>query len=490
MKNVLKTMLARFRQPRWRHGKWSALLMSGFILLCILLNVGVKALEDEYGWKKDLSFNRYATTGEQTRSALDRLENDVELYLLYQSGAVDSQLLALLERYEVLSDRVSVLPTDLNRNPGILTRFEPDFTHAIEADTVIVNCPQTGRYRLLSYAEDFVTSSYNIDTGEFELAGLAYEKSLTEAIVYVTQPSIPTVGILTGHGELDEESLSLLIAFFQSNNCDSLSVNLLKGDTLDNVDLLLLAAPQKDLDEGELEQISAFAQSGKSLLVLRDYTDPIETLPNYLSLLRSYGVVPLPGVVVAGAEDSGSYYGEQLMLTPFMAEMDMTQPLLQGGMDILLLPAACAFETPGEPTSTLTVGTVLKTGPNAYVRNLSDGVDVIDMQPGDRQGELSVALFAHRMHANGNISRLFALGCSATLTAEYVYQRSYVEEFLLMLMGEMLPDKTVSLDIMAPAAVRPGLTAGSQTLGVVLTVALPLLIIMIGLIVLLPRRSR
>ena len=59
-----------------------------------------------------------------------------------------------------------------------------------------------------------------------------------------------------------------------------------------------------------------------------------------------------------------------------------------------------------------------------------------------------------------------------------------------MLMGEMLPDKTVSLDIMAPAAVRPGLTAGSQTLGVVLTVALPLLIIMIGLIVLLPRRSR
>ena len=41
----------------------------------------------------------------------------------------------------------------------------------------------------------------------------------------------------------------------------------------------------------------------------RDYTDPIVGMPNYFSLLKSYGVVPLPGVVVAGEEDVGSYYG-------------------------------------------------------------------------------------------------------------------------------------------------------------------------------------
>lgn len=483
-------LTARFRQPRWRHGKLGALLTAVFLLICVLVNIGVTALEEEYGWRRDLSFNQYATTGEETKDALDRLEHDVELYLLYQSGAVDAQLLALLERYEVLSARVSVLPTDLNRNPGILSRFEPDFSHAIEADTVIVNCPDTGRYRLLSYAEDFITQSYNIDTGEFELAGLAYEKSLTEAIVYVAQESIPTVGVLQGHGELDETSLALLLDFFRSNSCDVRTVNLLKGEELMGVDLLLLAAPQKDLSREELEQISDFAKTGKSLLAMMDYTDPLEKMPNYLSLLHAYGVEPLPGVVVAGAEDTGSYFEEPLMLIPYMEELDMTQPLLQNGMDILLLPAACAFETPGEPDGSLTAGTVLKTGPNAYVRNLSDGAGELDRQPGDRQGELSVAVFSHRMHADGSISRMFAIGCSATLTTEYIYQRSYVEEFLLMLMGEMLPDKAVSLEIMASAAVRPQLTAGSQTLGVALTIALPLLILLAGLAVLLPRRSR
>ena len=31
-------------------------------------------------------------------------------------------------------------------------------------------------------------------------------------------------------------------------------------------------------------------------------------MPNYQSLLRSYGFQPLDGVVIAGAEETGTYY--------------------------------------------------------------------------------------------------------------------------------------------------------------------------------------
>lgn len=481
--------IKRLREPRWRHGKLNALLMTSFLIICVLVNVAVTALEDSYGWKRDLSFNGYASTGKETQQTLERLEREVELYLLYQNGEVDAALLALLERYDVLSEKVAVLETDIARNPGILTRFEGDADHALEADTVIVNCPETGRYKLLNY-KDFMTAGYNVETGAYELEGLAYEKKLTEAILYVAQDSIPVVGILQGHGEFEESALAVLIEFLHSNNYATSAVNLLRGDTLEGVDLLLFAAPQNDLSDGEMEIISSYAQNGGNMLVLRDYTDPIEDMPNYMALLRSYGAVPLPGVVVAGAEDTGSYHEEPLMLLPYMESVDMTMQLIANGMDILLMPAASAFETPGDPTSSLTTAAVLKTGPHAYVRNLSDGVDVIDRQDGDIQGEITVGLFAHRMHANGNVSRMFALGCSATLMNEYIYQSSYVEEFLLMLMGELLPDKAVLLDIMASTALRPALTAGSQTLGVVLTAVVPLLVIMAGLCVLLPRRNR
>jgi len=488
MKTFVK-WFGRFREPRWRHGKLSAVLMAVFLAICVLLNVGVKALEDEYGWKRDLSFNGYATTGAETAEVLKQLQHEVELYLLYQNGSIDTQVLNLMERYAVLSDLITVLPTDIVRSPGVLTRFQGDLNNAISADTVIVNCPETGRYRVLTYA-DFITQGYNMELGAFEIEGLAYEKKLTEAIVYVAQGSIPTVGFLQGHAELDEPALTVFTSFLTSNNYDVRFINLLSGDTLDGVDMLVFAAPQKDLSDAEVDRISDFARSGKSLLMMRDYTDPLDSMPNYLALLRSYGIVPMEGVVVAGEEDAGSYYEEPLSLLPYMTQLDMTLPLINAGMDVLLMPAATAFETPGDPTESLSAATVLKTGPNAYVRSLTDGVISIEKQPGDVSGEISVAVFAHRMFSDGNISRAFAIGNSAMFINEYIYQRTFNQEFLLMLMGQLLPEKTVSLDIMASTALRPALTVGSQTTGIMLIVSIPLIVIIAGLCVLLPRRNR
>lgn len=168
----------------------------------------------------------------------------------------------------------------------------------------------------------------------------------------------------------------------------------------------------------------------------------------------------------------------------------MTLNLLSAGMDVLLMPGACAFETSQANDNSLAVAAVLKTGPNAYVRNVQDGSPTIDRQPDDISGELTVAVYANRMHYNGNVSRLFAVGNSTMFTDEYAYQVSYVEEFLITLMGELAPNATASLDIMVPAAFRPAMTAGSLTAGVALVVALPLVIVLLALCVLLPRRNR
>ena len=484
----MKNWFARFREPRWRHGRLGAVMMAAFLAVCVLVNVGVTALEESFGWQRDLSFNSYATTGKETQKVLERLEHPVELYLLYQSGAVDAEVLNLLRRYEVLCDRITVLPTDLSRNPGILSRFQGDVDRAIEADTVIVNCPSTGRYKLLTY-EDFLTTGYNVETGAFELEGLAYEKQLTEAIMYVAQEEIPVIGVLQGHGELNEAALSVLTSFLTSNNYAVRFVNLMEGDVLTDTDLLLIPSPQKDLTDLEADMIGAYAQDGGHFFITRDYTDPL-LLPNYTAFLRSYGVIPMDGVVAAGEEDRGSYYGDVFQLMPYMQSMDMTMHLTASGMDLLLMPYASAFETPAEPTGSLTTATVLQTGPNAYVRKVSDGVDSAQKQPGDVTGEISVGLYAHRMYANGNVSRLFALGSSPTIIWEYIYASSYTEEFLMAVLGDMLPQSKISLDIMASAALRPALTVGSQQAGVALIIAVPLLVIVIALCVLLPRRNR
>jgi hypothetical protein len=126
MKHLLSSVKERLLQPKWRHGSLGTLLMLLGIVVAVLINVALQSAEDTYGLSRDMSFNHYATTGETTKVAISQLENDVELYLLYQNGEENSQLLEVLQRYGVLSDRVTVLPTDINRNPGILTRFTGD----------------------------------------------------------------------------------------------------------------------------------------------------------------------------------------------------------------------------------------------------------------------------------------------------------------------------------------------------------------------------
>ena len=100
-------------------------------------------------------------------------------------------------------------------------------------------------------------------------------------------------------GKLRGKSASrLLLSFLESNGYDHVTVDLSAEGALTDVALLLIASPQKDFSDTELEEINEFAKEGGSLFITRDYTDPLDSMPNYLSLLRSYGATPLSGIAV------------------------------------------------------------------------------------------------------------------------------------------------------------------------------------------------
>ena len=143
---VAGRLWAVLKKPKWRHGGFGLAVLAALAAACVLLNIGVKALEDDYGWRRDFSFNGYTATGEQTQKVLASLAAPVDLYLLYQSGEMDSQLYEVLARYGRLSANVRVLPTDIAKNPGLLARFQGGVTKELAADSVVVSCEATGRY--------------------------------------------------------------------------------------------------------------------------------------------------------------------------------------------------------------------------------------------------------------------------------------------------------------------------------------------------------
>ena len=206
-----KTWLQAMKNNRkFRCGGFSAALTAAVVICALLVGAAADALEDRYALRADCSFNGAATQGAVTNAVLDQLEKDVHIYALVPVEGGDATLLSLLERYQAASDHVTVSRENLVRNPVLLTQFSDALGNSqVTDDCLIVSCPETGRARVLN-EDDYYIYSYNMETGYFDEAGFTYEKSVTEAILYVTQDELPVIQVLTGHGEMPKSDVENL----------------------------------------------------------------------------------------------------------------------------------------------------------------------------------------------------------------------------------------------------------------------------------------
>ncbi len=473
---------------KFRCGGFSIALTAAVVLLALLVGALSDSVEKRFALQADFSFNGATTQGEVTKAVLAQLNKDVRLCVVIPSGGGDETLLSLLDRYDAASGRVTVKRESLLSNPALQTLYtDASGETQVTDDCLIVTCQETGRTRILS-AQDYMLYSYNMETGYFDEDSYSYEKSVTEAILYVSQDDVPLIQILTGHGEMTADDTAILEDTLISANYQVRRVNLAAGDALDPNSVLMILAPRYDFSEREIEQLMAFARAGGDFFIVSQYSDPL-TLENYQAFLKAYGIEAYPGLVIAKAEDKDSYYAESpAILMPYMQETDATRTLLSAGEDILLLSAARAFKDPAYPPDGVALSPVLVTG-QAYIRNIDDGLNVVDQQPTDEEGQFVVAMWSDKMFDDGTVSHALALG-DATLFLNYWMQSSTSSTpFLMQMLRSLQGQAPVNLDILPKTAQRNGLSLGNITPALIVTIMLPLLVLLGAVLVLWPRKN-
>ncbi len=477
------------KHPKWRFGGYAALITAAVITVMALLNVGFGQLETKYGWRTDFSFNDLTTQSETTKGVLKSLPYPVHIYALYTKGREDLTLMEILNRYQAGSSLVTYEMLELDKNPGLISKFQGDSETSLSADSLIVYCQSTNRYKILP-PESFASLGYNMESGEYGLEA-AYEKRITESLLYVTRDTIPEIMLLAGHGEIAGDGAQTLTQALSGNNYQVRSVDLHNGDQLTPDALLMILSPRIDLDEEELRTITDFSQAGGPLFITCDYDDDLSNMPRYMSLLRLYGIVARNGLVVASNEEADTFFsGNTLYLTPYLLSSQATDSLLSAGLNYLIMPVARAFETPTTAVSGLTVTPILASGYKAYLRDTSDGNTTPDQQDTDPIGPFPLALLSTRTQQDGTLSNVFAMGNSMMINDGQLYSVSYNLEFLLRMCEYLLNQKPISLDIIAKPYMRPGLMDTSKTAGAAVAVALPLMVLIMALVILLPRRHR
>lgn len=461
--------------------------------VCILVIMLADSAEKKNGLRVDLSFNAITTHSETTEKLLNSLSEKVHVYALFSAGNEDLQLMELLDRYAAVSENFTWSKENLTRNPLLSQIVSSEVGDgAVTSDCLVVRCEKTGRTRVLS-GDDYVQYSYNVDSGAYEASGWTYEKSLSEAVLYVTSSELPLLQFLTGHDELDADEAAAMEEKLESANYRVSRIHLALGDIPDPAAPLFILSPRQDLTKEELGTLYDFARLGGSFFITADFDDP-DSLPNFFSLYREYGFEPLPGVVAADEKDRKSYYYNNSQLLPRMLPGDVTDYLYANDFTQIIMVGARAFEMPKESTASLITSPCLVTGETAYIRDFDETLKneeiSIEKQAGDREGQFALAITADRAFSDGTRSKAFIIGSSAVFTDKtgFMYANTYSGELLLYAAQYLSGAKTVSLDILPRQIVRPQLNYTDVLTPALLLTLAPLMVLVAAVAVLRPRK--
>lgn len=489
MKKIKAWLEKQMQNRKLRCGAYSVLLTVLAVVVCFGIIAVADLIEEKHALTADFSFNAGTVQGEVTRNVLSKLEKDVHIYALMSESGENDTLMQLLNRYDAASEHVTVSHERILTNPALLNKFAAEIgSKKYDKDCLIIWCEENNRARVLD-EDDYYLYTFDVETGVIYSAEIMYEKRITEAVLFVSGDELPSVQILTGHGELTKGDVMYMEELLTSSNYEVQWILLDNGDRPDPESPLMILRPMYDFSDSELKLLTEYAMAGGDFLIAANYDDSL-TLKNYNTLLRSYGVEAYPGIVVAMADDRDAYYADMPdWLMPYMQETVATLPLLQSARDRLIIPGTRAFRLLDMENSYTQTFPVLKSG-RAYIRNLTDGLDTTDQQPTDESGEFNVAVWTNKFYPDGTLSQALIIGSADLFCNETLLNNTDANVFLLQMVRSLQGKDPVDLDIVSKNGARESLRLDKIGPAVAVTIMLPVLVIIGALLVLLPRKRR
>ena len=466
-----------FRTRAFRAGGYSVAAIAIVVILAVAVNILVGALPARWT-TLDTSPQKLYTLSDQTKTLTDSLPEKVELHWIVRSGYEDEMLGQLLEQYEGASQKLSLSKLDPDVNPTFLTGYGITKT---EDNTVLVVCGE--RYRYVSadeiYEYDY-SNYYNTGTYDVSFAG---EGAVTSAISYVVSEDLPTVYLLTGHGE-SELSAGFTEAL-SGDNVDTASLNLLTVESVpEEADAVLIYAPQSDLTEEETEKLRTYVENGGGLYFV---SGPMEKtrLPHLEALMGGYGITADRGIVIEGDQ---SHYaaGYPYYLLPNIGSHEITSGVQSSGYYVFL-PLARGLHT--DSPDGVTVTSLLTTSDSAFSKESGFSMETFEKESGDLDGPFSLAAAAET-ESGGHViwvSSVFLLDDQVNIQVSGGNQDFFISGINWMCgheEGVSIHAKSLGYEYLTMTS----LTAASLTLAVV--VVIPAVFLLVGIVKVIRRRRK
>lgn len=372
-----------------KYGGYSTVATAMLIGILIVINLIIS----ESDIKIDLTKNKLFTLSPQTYEILDNIDDNINIYALYETGKENPTFQEIIEKYQSASDKIKVIYKDPLLYPQFTLNYKKPDENISVGSLIVEN--SSGKYRVIDYY-DLVNYSQDNYTKQPTVQSLAVEQRVTSAISYVTNDKNPLIYVMNGH---NEQKMSYeLIDQLDKENFSIKEINLL-SDNIDPKDsnTLLIASPKQDITEEESHKIIKFLESGGRGIFLIDFDVP--NLPNFKNTLKRYGIVPQKGVVIEG-DDAHKAVQNPIYLLPKMPKHDITSSLISSNIPVLI-PQATGLEISKEKQSNTKIMPLLISSNNSWLKtNLTS--QTIEKEKGDISGPINIALAVQEKNYEGS----------------------------------------------------------------------------------------
>ena len=362
-----------------RGGGYSLAVTAVVLAILIVVNVFASVLPSHLT-QFDISSSKLYSITSNTKVVVNNLQKDVTIYWVVQSDQEDDVIRNLLDKYESLSDHITVV----KKNPDVFPTFTQQYTaETVRNNSLIVESGD--KYRYIAYDDIYLQESnmyaYTYTTS-FDGEG-----AITSAIDYVVNEDLPVIYRLQGHGEGD-----LPATFADQLEKENMTVSDLSLLTVDEIpedaDAVLIYAPQSDISQEEAEMLSQYVTDGGKLLVLAGPVEDAE-LTNLNSILSEYRVTLQEGVVVEGDREHYGF-GYPYVLLPDLSSSPVTNSLMEAHY-YAILPIAQGIVVTGEPQNA-TVTQLLTTSDSSFSKLAGLGLSTYDKEEGDIDGPFTLGV--------------------------------------------------------------------------------------------------
>ncbi len=527
-----KKHMSAAMQKKLRYGGVATAITCVVVAIVVVLNVLVSRMVDKYPLKIDLTESHMYEISQDSIDFLENMEQDVEFTVLMAesnfqgTGASMKMVAEMLERYAQYSDKIHLSYVDPATNPDVVNAYQENYSASLqEGDIVVALQEDKSKMRvvnintLFTYDQQKYYALMYSGQGSLEncITGFTGEQNLTAALMYVTDADPIRIGVFAkanGSSIFNPVRAYSMAVFSQTLTKNGYDVETLDlyTDTLnaEDYDVLILPAPVNDLTEAGIEKLTNFLYNdgayGKDLIYIADVTQG--ATPRIDEFLASWGLevgsegyltegdsnaalqATLASVNAAGAASAVPTYD-----TP-KAEIDNQD--YAAGVSNTSLPIAVPYCRPvrllwDSKTAGVTAS-LLKTSDTVRL-NATDSDDADgEVKTEETDAQTVMALSARKTSVNNESveSDIMVLG-SLLIPDYYLMQdNSYNNSQYLVSAVNTMTGKGSGLIITEKTLTDQTLTmtAGDVRGSVIAVFAVPLIVIIVGIVVIARRRNK